>query len=381
MNAKYSVITLSLSLTALGASPSGEPKAIENGIVYKEKGRFGGWPANHGIWCWGDEILTGFSRGYYKDLGPGRHAIDRERPEEHWLARSLDGGHTWTLEDPSIQGVLVARGNALHGTEPDPNVKEPIDCPGGIDFTHPGFAMTLRMLDGDVGPSLFYTSIDRGKNWQGPFRFSVSGNSRIAARTDYIVDGPHDCTLFLTASKSDNTEGRPLCARTRNGGKTWDFVSWIGPEPDGFSIMPSAVRLSKTNLAVALRRREGDRRWIETYRSTDDGKSWKYLSTPAGNIGEGNPPSMIRLHDGRLCLTYGYRAEPFGIRAQLSNDDGATWSDPIHLRDDGGGRDLGYTRTVQRPDGNIVTVYYFTDKVDVERSIAFTIWDPGDADS
>ncbi len=29
---------------------------------------------------------------------------------------------------------------------------------------------------------------------------------------------------------------------------------------------------------------------------------------------------MIKLRDGRLCLTYGYRAAPFGIRARLSED-------------------------------------------------------------
>jgi hypothetical protein len=39
-----------------------------------ETGRFGGWPANHGIWSWGDEILVGFSAGY------------------HLFARSMDGG-------------------------------------------------------------------------------------------------------------------------------------------------------------------------------------------------------------------------------------------------------------------------------------------------
>ncbi|HKB42689.1 MAG TPA: carbon-nitrogen hydrolase family protein, partial [Gemmataceae bacterium] len=68
-------------------------------VVYREKGRFGGWPANHGIWSWGDEILVGFSAGHYKDLGE-RHHIDRDKPEEHLLARSRDGGQTWTIENP-----------------------------------------------------------------------------------------------------------------------------------------------------------------------------------------------------------------------------------------------------------------------------------------
>ena len=85
---------------------------------------------------------------------------------------------------------------------------------------------------------------------------------------------------------------------------------------------------------------------------------------------------MIRLHDGRVCLTYGYRAAPFGIRARLSDDGGRTWGDEIILRDDGGGRDVGYPRSVQRPDGMVVTVYYIHDNPKSDRYIAATIWDP-----
>ena len=45
------------------------PKIVRHLVVYAEPGRFAGWPANHGIWSWGDEILVGFSRGTYKDRG------------------------------------------------------------------------------------------------------------------------------------------------------------------------------------------------------------------------------------------------------------------------------------------------------------------------
>src|SRR4051795_13551346 len=83
------------------------PKLVRHVVVYAEPGRFGGWPANHGLWSWGNEILVGFSRGYYKDLGAERHNIDRERLEEHLLARSLDGGETWTIENPAAQGALI----------------------------------------------------------------------------------------------------------------------------------------------------------------------------------------------------------------------------------------------------------------------------------
>ncbi len=353
---------------------------VENVIVYREAGRFGGWPANHGMWNWGNELLVGFSAGYFKDNGPDRHAIDHDKPEEHLLARSLDGGGSWKIENPAARGALIPRGKALHGTELPGIVDRPwTDCPGGIDFTHPDFAMTLRMSDNNGGQSRFYYSIDRGHRWQGPFKFPLLGQQGISARTDYIVNGPRDCLVFLTATKSTGGEGRPLCARTFDGGKTWEFVAWIAPEPPGYSIMPSTVRVGEQGLLSAVRLRHGDRSWLEAYFSADDGRHWLLRSTPVPDTGEGNPAAMLKLHDGRIAITYGVRAKPFGMRARLSSDNGQTWGAEIMLRADGGGRDLGYPRSVQRPDGKVVTVYYFNDDPQQIRYIAATIWDPAAA--
>ncbi|MDI3290796.1 hypothetical protein QHF83_46210 [Polyangium sp. 15x6] len=41
-------------------------------------------------------------------------------------------------------------------------------------------------------------------------------------------------------------------------------------------------------------------------------------------------------------MTYGYRREPYGIRARVSGDGGRTWSTPVTLSDDGTNGDLGY---------------------------------------
>jgi hypothetical protein len=64
------------------------------------------------------------------------------------------------------------------------------------------------------------------------------------------------------------------------------------------------------------------------------------------------------------------------MRAVISSDNGKTWGDVIHLRDDGRTWDIGYTRTVQRPDGRLVTVYYYTTEQNPQQHIAATIWDP-----
>lgn len=376
-------LLVAILLTIIGgaASVRAGDAIVEHVMVYHQKGRFGGWPANHGIWSWGDEILVGFSAGYHKDLGPARHNIDHDKPEEHLLARSLDGGKTWSIENPAKQHVLIGTAGMRHGTVPREYTEpEPIDCPGGIDFTSPDFAMTCRMAGVHTGVSRFYYSLDRGHTWKGPFRLPLFGQRGIAARTDYVVNGPRDCMLFLTASKSDNREGRPLCVRTTDGGKTWQLIAAIGPEPKGYAIMPSTVRLTARDLLTTVRRAEAGARprsWIEAWKSSNNGASWSPLNTPVPDTGEGNPPHLIKLADGQLCLTYGNRAKPFGIFARLSVDAGKTWSEPITLRADGGGRDIGYPRSVQRPNGKVVTVYYFWDeKTGPERYVAASIWTP-----
>ena len=120
-------------------------------VVYREHGRFAGWPANHGIWSWDNEILVGFSRGTYKDRGPFHH-IDKEKPEEFLLARSRDGGVTWSVEEPHPRGILAGTPGMRHGIMP-PGLApdQPTELRAPIRFDHPDFAMTVRMESSNHG--------------------------------------------------------------------------------------------------------------------------------------------------------------------------------------------------------------------------------------
>lgn len=355
--------------------------------IYREPGRYAGWPANYGMWAWGDEIVLGFTAGYPSEEG-GFHARDRSKPFETLQARSADGGHTWQIapipaRTPGNRALSADEhmephlwvANALDGED------QPVPHPGGVDFTHPGFAlMCARTHLGAGARSWFYTSVDRCRSWQGPYSLPMFDQPGIAARTDYVVYGPSELLLFLTAAKSDGREGRVFCARTTDGGRTFRFVSWIGPEPAGFHIMPAGLRLAEGRLLCAIRCSEKPpgqekRDWIDLYESFDDGASWTLKNRPVASTGTGgSPPTLTRLQDGRLCMTYGYRDKPYGIRARLSADDGASWGEEIMLREDGGSHDLGYPRTVQLENGTIVTAYYFNDRLGDPAYMAATLW-------
>jgi len=365
-NAKVTLAPISAAKSLL--KPALKPASMRHVDIYKESGRFGGWPAGYSAnqWIWGNEIMVAFKRGYYL-YSPTSHNVDWSKPSRRCQARSLDGGESWVLEEP-----VGTRGRQGW---PDPST-------GGINFAHPDFAMKVGRR--------FSISYDRGRTWQGRYRFTGI-DLGMTSRHDYMLEGQKQCLFFLSAAlpevNGSNHSDRAFMARTTDGGQTFQFVSWLTDEKSirVRSVMPSAVRTSQSRLVSITRRklRNDDTlkysNWIEASVSTDNGASWRYLSKVADtDRGEenGSPPALVRLRDGWLAVAYGYRSYPLGIRARISEDDGKTWSDEIVLRDDGGTWDLGYPRMMQRPDGKLVTIYYHNTRENPEPHIVATIWDP-----
>jgi hypothetical protein len=266
------------------------------------------------------------------------------------------------------------------GLEPLPRPYE-----GGIDFTDPNFGMLIARTEyGGGSVAWFYLTDDRAETWQGPFSLPMFDQTGLEPRTDYIINGPQDAMLFFSVATEKGEEGKGvMMARTTDGGKSFQFGSWVAVSETDELIMPASTRVDENTIIVAIRCsvRDGEFEkvptWIDLYESTDNGATFHYLTRPVPNAGSGgNPPAMLKMQDGRICLVYGYRAAPFGMRALFSEDGGKSWGETIYLRNDGTASDLGYPRLVQRPDGTLVTTYYFNDHPDTERFIAATLFKP-----
>lgn len=358
-------------------------KSIEHKVIFQEDNFYGGWPANHGIWGWGDEILVGFVKASFKQTEPGLHTYDPKTANNQY-ARSFDGGETWEIKDAFSQGQTAwGHDNDITPDRADePTIlKEPMP-----DFTSDDFLLTFLRHNNHDGPSHFYYSQDKGAQWEGPYVFPNMGTSGIANRTDYHVEGKQVLSAFVTTAKSNSKEGRVAFVRTKDGGLTWNLVSWITAEHGGFDIMPSSIHLSENTWLTTIRTRyENGQNLISSYISKDNGNSWNRLDDPARDTGRGgSPPALVKLKDGRLALGYIHRSE-FGSRVHVrfSENNGESWSDEIILRSgDGASRDVGYPRMIQRDDGKLVLIYYWNN-VNQEgekpyRYIAATIFDPED---
>jgi len=93
---KSLTLTLLLAL-ALASQLHASHHQLKHVVVYQQDGRFAGWPANNGAWKFDDDsMLVGFTEAPY-ELQDG-HNIGH--PQKSWLARSTDGGESWTAYDP-----------------------------------------------------------------------------------------------------------------------------------------------------------------------------------------------------------------------------------------------------------------------------------------
>ena len=213
-------------------------------------------------------------------------------------------------------------------------------------------------------------SDDGGATFTSPARCPVSSpHGPVAMRDGRLI---YLGKLFQEGM--DRPFGIVSCAESRDG-LHWDVLGEV-PLPEnvtnGQFHEPHVIELNDGAL-LCLIRYHYPNGGLGIYKSVsrDGGHTW---STPEDMDIHGSPPHLLRHSSGAIVLTYGWRHTPYGQRARISRDDGATWSDEIILRDDGPDGDLGYPCSVELPGGDILTVYYQKRPGESLCSILWTQW-------
>ena len=327
---------------------------MKHTIVYKRAGVYGAFPILQHL---PDGRLTvGLS------LSP---FVDRYAVGPWTVLVSSDEGGTWAeTDDPT-----------LPATWPGACPREQSDRFAAVmpDGHRPGQLLVNR-------PTLFVQrSEDGGKTWSRR-EWDVPGfRGTSFSRPAQLEDG----TILEPVYGSD-LDGKSQCLvwRGSNGGRTWRLHP-IGPSGNETAFL----EVSPGRVLALSRNGDGGGDLIERW-SDDGGVTWtQALDTSVYT--PGSPPHLIKLRDGQVLLTHGYRKEPMGIRAVFSHDGGETWDieNTVVPRDDGGfpselrtGQtrspgDNGYAHSTQLSDGSILSVYYIT-LADRTTHSAATRWTP-----
>jgi hypothetical protein len=369
---------------------------ISSSTICKQPGRYIGWPT---IGRMPDgELLVVFSGDRDAHVDPFGKTF---------LVRSADGGRTWgapelvndTPLDDRDAGICVCDDGALVISWFTSHYDEDTYMRRAPEADHDRWRRRIRAVGTEVirqwaGEEIeggryalghwIRRSTDRGRTWEEPIRVPPTTPHGPIALSDGRV-------MFVGIEQNHGRRekrGSILAAASEDRGKTWSVVGRIrmfpdypGEAPDGYSYLcePHVVEVAPGRLLAMARYEEMPRQKERTRcvlwqcDSEDGGKTW---TEPRPTPILGKPPHLLRLRDGRILVSYGFRHAPFGQRACVSADGGKSWDygNEIVLRDDAPSGDLGYPASVELPDGTIVTVYYQQERAGEKTCLMATRW-------
>lgn len=356
------VAALRATATALAAeSPPAAVAGAEHVVIHRQAGVYSAFPILY--------ALPDAARTLYVHFGAGVTSSHLEPRREPMNFISTDGGRTWKASPHRQPNPAWATGSSRPGRLVDPNAHawRYVEAARRAEFESRGIEVR-NSPDGRVTYAYgcyVRTSEDGGATWTQT-EIPVPPQGLIMGFLDPATDLRLDARTLLCAVYGKPTANlrfyESWLLRSEDDGATWSFLTLAADPEKKRSFGETAIVEAANGDIVAMMRTEpalGTKMW--TARSSDRGRTWsKAVETPL----HGHPPHLLRLRDGTLLCTYGFRDPPIGIRAALSRDHGRTWleKDIVSLRADGSGRpgDNGYPLTVELPDGTLVSVYYLT---------------------
>jgi hypothetical protein len=290
------------------------------------------------------------------------------------LVRSKDGGKTWgerqviaalkNFDEREGCGIQLRDGTIIVGIFYNGLYRK--------DGTYLANAERERLLaepnQRHLGAYII-TSKDNGHTWSQPNFVDTQGMpfGSLEGPTDAPIEMPDGSILMGVIGYSpagDKGNRAAVMLRSTDQGKSWSYLSTMASDPGaklGGFMEPGIVRTKTGRIVTGLRNHGTDHAIYVTY-SDDDGKTWVPVRKTAMI---GHPVDLIQLQDGRLMATYGIRpgrhTTPGGIRACFSTDNGVSWDikTEVAIRNDFLNWDIGYPESLQLADGRVLTVYYY----------------------
>jgi len=330
-------------------------------VICAEEGRYLGWPticrrAN-------GELLVVFSGDRDEHVCP--YGVTQ-------IIRSADDGRTWSaprtitdtpLDDRDAGIIETARGTLVVSW-----------------FTSVAYIEMDAMVRAWYGGERVDSWADEAakvtpalrEQWLGSWmRRSTDGGATWGEPTRVIGNAPHgpiqlaDGRLLLVGKVLCSRNGPVVVEASSDDGLTWTQIGEI-PIPEALRSVdgvpatiaePHVVEAANGSLLAMIRYQppnEAEHIMLQS-RSRDGGVSW--VTARSSGIW-GYPPHLLRLANGWLLCSYGYRPDPYAERVCVSRDDGESWERPELEICRGINHDLGYPATTQLPDGTLITVYY-----------------------
>ena len=205
------------------------------------------------------------------------------------------------------------------------------------------------------GGTFVHRSLDQGRTWidtvqvdTRPYSGGYGMRGGIQLSNGDVLMPLSDVPLYRTV----------FVVRSKDGGRTWGPPVEAASRPGREFEEPCALHLGDDHILLVMR--ENKTSYLHQSVSRDGGLTW---DPPQPTPIHGYPASLTELPDGRILCVYGYRFQPFGIRAVLSHDQGQTWDveNAWIVRGDLPSADLGYPSSVLMEDGRIFTIYYAQD--------------------
>lgn len=341
-------------------------RKIKDIVIYEDQRFYASFPSV--IKTSGGELLLAFRRAPDRKIF-GEKGTSHVDPNSYLVMLRSRDGETWTKEpellyahpfggsqDPCLlqlrDGTLLCASYGWAFVRPEglPELKKPIFEAGGAIF---------------LGGYLL-RSTDEGKTWEGPFypphiksegHYNAYGAPVPAYNRGALCEGKSGRVFWAVAASDTSKKTSVHLLTSDDKGQTWAYMCPIASD-EKVSFNETSVYETPRGDVVAFLRTGGFGDQACIARSKDGGKTfgkWESMGF------RGHPLNALRLPDNRVLLTYGYRHQPFGIRARILNAECTDFASApeIILREDGGNSDIGYTWPVLLDQHRVLVVYYF----------------------